>query len=293
MRKVNLNNPVPPELHLDYCDKYIVLLDNVPQIRHTQECVLNESYILMVVEKGTCRTIVNGNESNLEKGDIFICAPGNILSRGTVSTDFHCQIFIISAEYVGEILKGTRMSITHYLKTNVVEVLHLTPEEQRLIKEYYGVISAFSGIPSDDTREQSIHRILQSFAYSFAGFFLHRGFVQKHDRGTAAESLFRSFAHMLHEHPCGRTVQFYAGKLCITPKYFNAICKQVAGKTASTLINEEVVKRAQIMLKDPNMSIKQIASSLGFSNQSHFGSFIRKETGVSPQTLRKQWLATQ
>lgn len=293
MKKVNLNNPVPPELHLDYCDKYIVLLDNVHKIRYTQECVLNESYILMVVEEGTCRTIVNGNESNLVKGDIFICAPGNILSHGTGSTDFHCRIFIISAEYAGEMLKGTRMSITHYLMTNVVKVLHLTHEEQRLIKEYYNIISAFSAIPSDDTREQSIYRILQSFAYSFSGFFLHRGLVQKRDRGTAAESLFKSFAHLLHEHPCERTVQFYAEKLCITPKYFNAICKQVAGKTASTLINEEVVNRAQIMLKDPDMSIKQISSALGFSNQSHFGSFIRKETGASPRTLRKQWLATQ
>ena len=62
------------------------------------------------------------------------------------------------------------------------------------------------------------------------------------------------------------------------------------GKTASKIINEEIVTQAHLMLKDPDLSIKQISSILGFTNQSHFGSFIRKETGVSPQALRKKQL---
>ena len=40
------------------------------------------------------------------------------------------------------------------------------------------------------------------------------------------------------------------------------------------------------MLRDSSKSIKQIASSMGFKNQSHFGRFFRLQVGVSPQQYR-------
>ena len=101
--------------------------------------------------------------------------------------------------------------------------------------------------------------------------------------------IFRDFARLLKIHPDGRSVKFYADKLNITPKYFNSICKFVTGKTASQLINEELVNLARTMLSDPDLSVKEIAAALGFANQSHFGSFMRKETGSSPVALRNDY----
>lgn len=290
MKKVNFNTPIPQELHLDYHDKYIVLLDNVHQVQHTQETVLNESFITMLVEEGECTTTINDNEYSLSKGDLLICTPGNVMERGMVSINFHCRIFIISSEHTGDILKGTPMSITHYLMSKVVQTIHLSQEEQETIKGYYHLFSTLNPLPEDKIREHIVHHLLKSFAYAFVGFFIQRGYASPRDKGTSAEILFRKFVRILHEHPDGRTVQFYADKLSITPKYFNTICKQISGKTASKIINEEIVTQAHLMLKDPDLSIKQISSILGFTNQSHFGSFIRKETGVSPQALRKKQL---
>ena len=134
MKKVNFNTPIPQELHLDYHDQYIVLLDNVHQVQHTQESILNESFIIMLVEDGECTTIINDDEYSLNKGDLLICTPGNVLERGMVSINFHCRIFIISSEHTGDILKGTPMSITHYLMSKVVQIIHLSQEEQETIK---------------------------------------------------------------------------------------------------------------------------------------------------------------
>jgi AraC-like DNA-binding protein len=290
MKKVNFNTPIPQELHLDYHDKYIVLLDNVHQVQHTQETILNESFIIIMIENGECTATINGNEYSLNEGDLLICTPGNVLEHGMVSINFHCRIFIMSSEYAGDILKGTLMSISHYLMSKVVQTIHLSQEEQETIKGYYHLFSTLNPLPEDKIREHIVHHLLKSFAYAFVGFFIQRGYASPRDKGTSAEILFRKFVRILHEHPDGRTVQFYAVKLSITPKYFNTICKQISGKTASKIINEEIVTQAHLMLKDPDLSIKQISSILGFTNQSHFGSFIRKETGVSPQALRKKQL---
>lgn len=290
MKKVNFNTPIPHDLHVDYLDKYIVLLDNVHQARYAQEAVLNESFITMLVEEGECTTTINDNEFSLTKGDLLMCTPGNVMERGMVSMDFHCRIFIISSEHTGEILKGTHMSITHYLMSKVARAIHLTEEEQETVKAFYRLFSTLSPLPEDKAREHMVHHLLKSFAYAFVSIFIRRGYTTPKDRGTSAEILFRKFVRILHEHPEGRTVQFYADKLNVTPKYFNTICKQVSGKTASKIINEEIVTQAHVMLKDHDLSIKQISSILGFTNQSHFGSFIRKETGLSPQLLRKKEL---
>lgn len=288
MKKVNFNTPIPQELHLDYHDKYIVLLDNVHQVQHTQETILNESFIIILIENGECTATINGNEYSLNEGDLLICTPGNVLEHGMVSINFHCRIFIMSSEHTGDILKGTPMSISHYLMSKVVQSIRLTREEQETVKGFYRLLSSLHPLPDDKVREYTVHHLLKSFAYTFVGLFMRRGYTSPKNKGTSAEVLFRKFTRILHEHPEGRTVQFYADKLNITPKYFNTICKQVSGKTASKLINEEIVTQAHLMLKDPDLSIKQVSSMLGFTNQSHFGSFIRKETGVSPQFLRKK-----
>ena len=290
MKKVNFNTTIPQELHVDYQDKYIVLLDNVHQVQHTQETILNESFIIILVEDGECTATINNNEYSLNEGDLLICTPGNVLEHGMVSINFHCRIFIMSSEHTGDILKGTPMSISHYLMSKVVQSIRLTREEQETVKGFYRLLSSLNPLPDDKVREYTVHHLLKSFAYTFVGLFIRRGYTSPKDKGTSAEVLFRKFTRILHEHPEGRTVQFYADKLNITPKYFNTICKQVSGKTASKIINEEIVTQAHVMLKDHDLSIKQISSILGFTNQSHFGSFIRKETGLSPQILRKKEL---
>lgn len=287
MKKVNLNNPLPKELHLDYQDHRLVLLDNVHEVSQTRETILNESFIVMMVEEGEAQTAINDSKVTLAKGDILISSPGTFMERGMVNISFHCIVFIISANHIGEILKGTQMSLSHYMIRKKAEVLHLTQEEQVIVRKYYQLISALGKLSINEARAESVNLAMRSLVYAFAGLFISRGVAKDTQRHTSAESLFRNFVRLLNEHPDGRTVQFYADKLNITPKYFNTICKQVSGKTASTLINEELVNKAKMMLKDPDLSIKQVSSILGFANQSHFGSFIRRATGISPQALRQ------
>jgi transcriptional regulator GlxA family with amidase domain len=63
-----------------------------------------------------------------------------------------------------------------------------------------------------------------------------------------------------------------------------------AGKLISTLRSELAAE----LLRDPELSIQQIALKLSFSDQSSFGKFFKKHAGISPlkyrQSLRKTLL---
>lgn len=288
MKKVNLHNCELSELHFDYRDKYLILMDNIHQSNLAQEHIRNESFFTAMIEDGECVTTINGIDYSLKKGDLLVCTPGNVIEKGMMSLDFRCCIFIIFQENIGEILKGSNLSLTHLLVSNEVGTINLSEDEQTSIRGFYRLISSLNNAPDDMIKDYAIRSLQHALFYILAGLFVHRGYTHKTDRGTAAESTFRKFIHLLKEHPEGRSVQYYADKLNITPKYFNTICKQVSGKTASCIINEELVNTAKIMLNDHDLSIKQISSILGFANQSHFGSFIRRETGLSPLAIRNK-----
>lgn len=76
---------------------------------------------------------------------------------------------------------------------------------------------------------------------------------------------------------------FYADKLFISVQYLSLILKEETGKTASQLIAQHIATRARNMLRTSGATIKETAEKLNFADQSSFGKFFKKETGLSPK----------
>lgn len=81
-------------------------------------------------------------------------------------------------------------------------------------------------------------------------------------------------------------VEFYAGKLCITPQYLSLTLKAVSGITAYRWIAYGITTEAKILLKDVGLNVQQIAEALYFPDPSSFGKFFKKQTGLSPFKYR-------
>ena len=83
-------------------------------------------------------------------------------------------------------------------------------------------------------------------------------------------------------------MKFYANKLCLTPNYLSGVVKEYTGKTATEWVNDFVILEAKIMLKDTGYSIQEISDRLHFPDQSTFGKYFKKLTGVSPKMYREK-----
>jgi AraC-like DNA-binding protein len=84
-----------------------------------------------------------------------------------------------------------------------------------------------------------------------------------------------------------RFINFYADKLCITPKYLSKLVKEKTGRSAGEWIESYVILEARTMLQSTDMTIQQIASALNFPNQSFFGKYFKRATGLSPKMCRQ------
>ena len=276
------------DVHFDYRDPNVILFSDVTHICNARRTTYTEFFMIMLVTHGNCSTTVDSEEIHLEAGDLFVCTPRTIIDSGTTSQDFKSLIFILSPDYAASILQNSSLCMSPRMFHQKTAILHLEDWESTAMSQYYHLLSSIFNMPKGEARENSIPLLLQSFIYTVSELFSARGFGQeKHNRYTQAENIFQRFAHQLKSPSPERTVSEYADLLNITPKYLNTICKKIAGVTASEMIKQETLAKAQAMLKNPNFSIKEIASMLGFANQSHFGTFLRRELGHSPQAIRK------
>lgn len=76
------------------------------------------------------------------------------------------------------------------------------------------------------------------------------------------------------------------------PQYLSSLFRHKLDTTLSRYISDRRMERAREMLGDVNISIQDIAQSLGFASHSYFSRFIRKETNLTPQQLRAQLTET-
>ncbi len=66
------------------------------------------------------------------------------------------------------------------------------------------------------------------------------------------------------------------------------MCKSVVGRTASTLINDAVMREIKRQLKYSDKSIKEIALAMDFPNLSFFGKYVKAHLGMPPTEYRRE-----
>lgn len=80
---------------------------------------------------------------------------------------------------------------------------------------------------------------------------------------------------------------YYASILNIHPNHLNSVVKSITGKTSLNLIHNHILELAKSQLTQTNLSVKEIAYSLHFDSPSNFGSFFKRNTGMTPLSYRK------
>ena len=73
----------------------------------------------------------------------------------------------------------------------------------------------------------------------------------------------------------------------LSPKYLSAVSKSICGYTVQELVFKAIIRKSISLLKNTQKDIQEISNAFGFPNASYFGTFFKKQVGVSPQQYRK------
>ncbi len=80
----------------------------------------------------------------------------------------------------------------------------------------------------------------------------------------------------------------YAEELGISTAHLNAVCRELAGCSALSLVHARLMLEARRNLVYTSMSIRDIADALGFADPAYFTRFFKRGSGVSPREFRQR-----
>lgn len=84
-----------------------------------------------------------------------------------------------------------------------------------------------------------------------------------------------------------KTAKEFADHLSMHPNYLNALLKKHTGQNVSTHIKSRLLEESKALLLQTDWSMQDIGYSIGFSDQSNFSLFFKKNTGINPAEFRK------
>lgn len=84
-----------------------------------------------------------------------------------------------------------------------------------------------------------------------------------------------------------RTVADYAGEAALSVRHFSTLIHQYSGRTPMQWITTFTISQAKSLLLQPGLSVKEVASRLGFPEQFTFRKYFKTYTGLSPTEYRK------
>ena len=100
--------------------------------------------------------------------------------------------------------------------------------------------------------------------------------VSMNRKGT----LIKGFFALLEEaFMTAKTVDYYAGKLCVTAKHLSSVIKMESGYPTSYHINQRIVLEAKRMTQVSGACLKEIAYELGYEDVSAFSKLFKRVTG--------------
>lgn len=250
-----------------------------------------DAFIIGVGTEGETSVSFNLHEFRLKKDSMFIFTPKNILQVNSQQY-FKADVIAISPDFMRRINIDIKNMLPLFLKFVENPTLALTPEESRSMRGMIAQIERETRGPETHFSFDIVSGLIAATIYKVGDIMYH--YLAEHpeeqnNSHNRAEEYFKQFTHLLGEHfREERSVGFYARQLCITPKYLTTLIKRISGQSVSEWIDNYVILEAKTLLKYSTMSIQEIAYYLNFPNQSFFGSYFKRNTGMSPSQYKAQ-----
>ncbi len=276
----NMKEIIPMHLHKDITKTgiYLKVVTSENLGHHPIEYAHRDDYyILGLVTRGTVCIDIDFEELTISEGEIGLIRPGQIhsflncenfeglmllIDRSIVNdsyklifeeTAFSCRAIKMPDIEFGELSVLYRMIYNMYVRDGDLYVIR-------------NLVSAFVGIVARSFKR--VNSLQNSYSSRHAEIVLQ------------LNSLLQTYITESH------SPSYYADKLNLSPVYLNEVVKRVTGWSVSNYIRNEVILLAKRLLYHTNLTVREIASSLGFEDNAYFTRLFTKATGRSPLQFR-------
>ena len=243
----------------------------------------DDHYIFFLLENGSGSLMIDFNEVQLSGSMLYYVLPTQVHHRirnekadgwfiavDTALIPPECRNVFESGLLLQQphILNETQLAQCHNLL-----LLLLEKYEEDNIDPFYVMV---------------LHALLQSFLAIAAGCYnANSGINLKVSRPTQLTSQFKDL--LLTELRSNKSPADYAAMLNVSESYLTEALKKTTGFPVSYWIQQEVMMEAKRLLYYSELTVKEIAHALGYTDHSYFSRLFKKVTGTAAIAFRQQY----
>jgi len=254
-------------------------------------------YCVFLIDNDCGEVSKDGKSVRYAPGTMFTAKPGQVISiklDPTVSPKG--KILVFRKEMIENTGFGRDFYMFNFFDFEIFEALKLTESEKRTILNCYSNIKAELKAPNDELTGHML-RLEMSILLSYCKRYYERQFdtriYQSSDFIRKLDSLLDSYLSEGSDLPRKfgfPTVAWCADQFNLVPNYFGNLVRRNMHMSAQNYIHNKLMDKAKTLLANPNLSVDNVAETIGFSYSNHFSRLFRSRTGMTPSEFRKSIL---
>ena len=272
----------------------VVNFEDIKQLRDDEpKSVVNDFYSIALKRNFNGKMKYGQQAYDFDEGVMLFMTPGQVYaieaSKQLQHTGWH---LLVHPDFLWHTSLAKTIKKYEFFGYAVHEALFLSAKEeatllgilQNIKQEYRSNIDRFS----QDIIVAQLETLL-----NYAERFYHRQFIT---RNMTNHKVLDRLEEVLTEYFRGDdlkkglpTVQYIAEALNVSPSYLSSLLKILTGQSTQQHIHDKLIEKAKEKLSTTDLSVSEVAYTLGFEHSQSFSKMFKNKTKLSPLAFRQSF----
>lgn len=266
-------------------ERHIVVFDHVHSLPFRGEPWVSPEFVIVLCNKGWLKARYDMRPVTFHENDVTIVYPEHVLVAREWSEDYDVTLVVASEKWARQqhISLPMRNAIEYILRPD----FRLTDSQMEVAQQMVLVLNMLGQLEAGSMRDEMLRHQMDNFIRLLDFFRASETNAKVEKLSTPKRVAYRFYQDLVAHYKESREVSFYANLQCLTAKYFGTMIYETTHIHATEWIQRYVVTKAKYLLQHrPDLTVSQVAQQVGFGEQSDFGRYFKRQTGVSPAQFR-------
>jgi AraC-like DNA-binding protein len=260
-----------------------------------QHAIINDFYTIALKKNCSGKFRYGQQQYDFDEGVMMFMAPGQIfeIKRDPDDTSHAGWLLLVHPDLLSNTQLAHKIKQYAYFGYSVNEALLLSDKEESVIINLLNNIrQEYQSRMDDYSREVMIAQL--ELLLTYAERFYHRQFLT---RKITGHTILDRLEKLLSDYFMNATsrqnrlpsVQFVAEALNVSSNYLSSLLKVLTGQSTQQHIHNKLIELAKEQLNSTELTISEIAYSLGFEHSQSFSKLFKSKTNQSPLEYRQSF----
>lgn len=231
---------------------------------------------------------------DFDEGMMTLTKPGQVFSvTQTNDNPVNGFMLVFKSDLINQYPLGKTINNYGFFSYSVAEALHLSEKEDVIIS---GLLKQMQDELKNNIDHYSQDLIVShlDLLLNYINRFYGRQFITRknsnYDLLSQLEQLLFDYFDKENTTFIGLpTVQYLAQELNISSSYLSDLLRNITGQNTQQYIHNYLIERSKQLLTTTNLTVNEIAFSLGFEYPQSFSKLFKKKTDLTPLQFRKSF----